>query len=105
MEDKPQFQHPQTQSESIPAQGQVYTNNPITNTQFQLLEQRIQVLEQKRINFNTDIIGLFETVTVAPTSTTPNSPFAQVKISVIAGTTKLNVYDSVNHVWKSVTIV
>lgn len=102
---EPHFQHPQPQK-STPATGQIATAEPDTTQQLQDLTRRVQDLEgttNGRIVFNTGIIGLFETVTVAPTGI-PTSPYDQVKISVIAGTTALNVYDATNHVWKKVTI-
>ncbi len=58
--------------------------------------------EATRINFNTDIIGLYETVSVAPTNT-PASPYDQVKIYVNGSTYRLYWYDSVGHVWHYVT--
>lgn len=103
----PHFQHPQPQSQGNPAYGQVFSENlnqaDLLST-IAALAQRIELLEQKRINFNTDIIGLYQTTTLAPTTTTPTNPYQQVQITVIAGTTKLNVYDSLNKVWKAVTL-
>ena len=81
MSDEPQFQHPQSQSSSQPAYGQVFTYELNTEDQANLIQSltnRIQALENKRINWNTDIIGLFETVTVAPTLM-PTSPYEQIK--------------------------
>ena len=48
----------------------------------------------QRINFNTDIIGLYETVTATP-SGIPKSPYDQVKIY----NGSLWIYDAVNNVW------
>lgn len=99
------FQHPQPQK-STPATGQIATDTPPTEEQLRDLTARVQLLENTargRVVFNTGLIGLFETVTVAPIGI-PLSPYDQVKISVIAGTTALNVYDATNHVWKKVTI-
>lgn len=105
MDKKPEFQHPQSQT-TQPAYGQVFSNTLNTSDtalQIEDLTRRIEGLENKRTNFNTDLIGLFETVTVAPTLK-PTNPYDQVKISVIAGTTALNIYDAKNSVWKKVTI-
>lgn len=60
-------------------------------------------LNSTRINLNTDIIGLFEVVTAAPTII-PKSPYDQIKIAVIAGTSYIYVYDQVNHAWKRAVI-
>lgn len=46
----------------------------------------------KRINWNTDIIGLTESRTVAPTGI-PKSPYDQFKIAKISGTTYFYAYD------------
>lgn len=60
-------------------------------------------LNSTRINLNTDIIGLFEVVTAAPTLI-PKSPYDQIKIAIISGVSYLYVYDQVNHAWKRVVI-
>lgn len=102
---EPHFQHPQPQKQQ-PAPDQIDTGHISTPDQLRDLTNRIQALETTahgRVVFNTGIIGLFETVTVAPTGV-PLSPYDQIKISVIAGTTALNVYDATNHAWKKVTI-
>lgn len=105
----PHFQHPQTQSQSNPAYGQVYTNNPNQADllqQIQNLTTRIQQLEVNRatrINLNTDIIGLFETVTVAPTLI-PTSPYEQIKLANISGTFYLYVYNTNSKTWKRTVI-
>lgn len=101
-EEKPIFQHPQPQTNE-PAQGQIAGVDTIQDQQINGLSQVIGQMQNKRINFNTDIIGLIETVTVAPTGI-PTGPYDQIKISVIAGTTALNVYDATNHVWKKITL-
>lgn len=54
------------------------------------------------INFNTDIQGLFETVSAAPTNI-PKSPYDQVKIYVNGATYRLYWYDGVGHAWHYVT--
>lgn len=105
MDEKPTFQHPQPQSEQ-PIYGQVYSETPDNATLVQMvqdLQREVQELKMKRINFNTDIIGLYESVTVAPTIK-PTSPYEQIKIATIAGTTSLYVYDVGNLTWKKVTI-
>jgi hypothetical protein len=52
-----------------------------------------------RINLSTDLIGLFEVVTVAPTLI-PKSPYDQLKIANLSGTWYIYLYDQVGHVWK-----
>lgn len=56
----------------------------------------------QRINLNTDILGLFETVSAAP-SGTPRDLYDQVKIYVNGATYRLYWYDSVGHAWHYVT--
>lgn len=105
MDQKPKFEHPQSQS-SQPAYGQIDGGNidlgdlvEITDKlDFRIKSHIHNGGEATRINFNTDIIGLIETVTSAPT-VVPSSPFDQIKIAVISGTTYLYVYDSLNHAW------
>lgn len=100
MEEKPQFQHPQSQSMS-PAYGQVYSDTPDTSQLLQTIEDltnRVRNLENKRINFNTDLVGPFETVTAIPTATPPTtSPYDQIKIY---GTT-LYFYNYTSHAWQA----
>ena len=105
MEDKPQFQHVQSQS-TTPAFGQVYSKEPdLTElvSQVQLLKQQLDILSSRRVSLETDVIGMFETVTTAPTSV-PVSPYNQFKVAVIAGTTYLYVFDNTNKAWKRVVI-
>lgn len=101
----PHFQDPQTQSQQ-PAYGQIagIAPNPAdVQVQIQELLNRVTALETKRINFNTDLIGLFETVTVAPTNI-PVSPYDQVKLANIAGTFYIYVYNTNSNSWKRVVI-
>lgn len=96
----PHFQHPQSQSQQ-PSYGQVFSQNENfdgLNQQIQELTRRLDALDVKRINWNTDIIGLVETVTAAPTIQ-PKSPFDQIKIAVISGTSYLYIYNATNRVW------
>lgn len=98
MSETPQFQHPQPQSASQPMYGQVFSttlDTADTQTQIEVLTRRIQDLENKRVNFNTDLIGLVETIGMAPTTTTPTNPFQQFKI--YSG--NLYYYDGLNKVW------
>lgn len=104
-ETKPSFEHPQSQSEK-PAYGQVFSPIPNNIDMDELvveLTRRVNLLEQKRTNLNTDIIGMFETVTVAPTGV-PFNLFQQIKIAKISGTSYLYIYDTLNHVWLRVVI-
>lgn len=101
---KPDFQHPQQQS-SQPAVGQVYSSVPdIASLAAQQAQMQTQLssFQQKRINFNTDIIGLFETVSVVPTNI-PTAPYEQIKVYVNGATLRLYWYDSVAHLWHYVT--
>lgn len=105
MDEKPTFQHPQPQSEQ-PIYGQVYSATPDNATLVQMVQDlqiELDALKVKRINFNTDIIGLYESVTVAPTLK-PTSPYEQIKIATISGTTYLYAYDVGSLTWKRVTI-
>lgn len=80
------FEHPQPQS-TAPAKGQIASSQPVPQSQ-----------PPVRINLNTDIIGLFQTVSVAPTQI-PNSPYQQIQLYVNGATYRLYVYDGVNGVW------
>lgn len=95
MEEKPQFQHPQPQSSSQPAFDQIAGTAATLSTlqqQLQDLQQRVQMKENRRVAINTDLIGFFESLTAAPTGV-PISPYGQVKIARIAGTSYLYIYD------------
>ena len=103
-QEKPTFEHPQPQSNE-PAYGQVYSDLPppgVINPDITDLQNRVRDIENKRLNLNTDIIGLFETVSVAPTKT-PISPWGQVKIYVNGATYRLYWYDANANVWHYVT--
>lgn len=105
MEEKPTFQHPQPQTNQ-PAYDQIAGVAPdmsVLSAQLQTLTQRVEQMENKRINFNTDIIGLFETVIVAPTIT-PTSPFEQIKLALISGTYYIYAYNTSSKSWKRVAI-
>lgn len=103
-QEQPTFKHPQQQSNQ-PAYGQVFSPIPDTTTltnELADLRQQIEELRNKRINWNTDVIGLFETVSVAPTLQ-PTSPYEQVKIYVNGATLRLYWYDATGQVWHFVT--
>lgn len=73
--------------------------------EIQDLQKRLGELEREvngRMSFETDILGLFETVSTAPTNT-PYSPYDQVKIYVNGGTYRLYWYDGNANVWHYVT--
>lgn len=92
---EPHFQHPQPQSQGKPAADQIDTGQISTSDQLRDLTNRIQELEttaRGRVVFNTGLIGLFESLTAAPTGL-PLSPYDQVKIAKISGTTYLYIYD------------
>lgn len=85
---------------------------------YEELKKRIEALENKEaddirnhdhsglqaqaIDWSTNITGLFETVSVAPTNV-PKSPYDQVKIYVNSTTYRIYWYDSTGHVWHYVT--
>lgn len=101
----PNFQHPQSQSKQ-PAYGQIAAIPPNTSDLVQMitdLQNRMSQMENKRINFNTDLIGLFETVTAAPTLK-PTSPYEQVKLANISGTFYIYAYNTNSLSWKKVVI-
>jgi hypothetical protein len=100
-EEKPDFQHPQSQSHS-PQMANDQSVTILQNT-IQELTRRVSALENRRINWNTDVIGLFQTVSVAPTQT-PASPYQQVQIYVNSTTYRLYVYDNNAHVWHYATL-
>lgn len=101
----PYFQHPQ-QQQNTPAYDQIAAQTPNTaalQAQIQDLTTRLEILENKRINFNTDLIGLFETVTAAPTII-PVSPYDQFKLANISGTFYIYAYNTNSKTWKRVVI-
>lgn len=67
-------------------------------TQYSDLEQRISALEEKTINFDTDIVGLLETVSTAP-SGVPKNVYDQIKIYKNGSTYRLYWYDAANGDW------
>lgn len=109
MEPKPNFEHPYSQS-SLPQNISAPTQDD-TEFRFQEVERKIDEKianhihdggGAQRINFNTDIIGLFETVSAVPTGS-PKGPYDQVKVYVNGGTLRLYWYDGVANVWHYVT--
>lgn len=67
------------------------------------LIQRVTALEEKRVNLNTDVFGLFETVSAAPTGV-PRDLYDQIKIYVNGGTYRLYVYDVTGRAWHYATL-
>ncbi len=94
------FQHPQSQG-TAPT-PYVATGTSTEDLQAQIAQLDQQALAPKRINFNTDIIGLFQTVSVAPTQI-PISPYQQVQIYVSGTTYRLYWYDNTAGLWHYVT--
>lgn len=92
-----QFQHPQSQS-SQPAGDQVFTQSDIS-VQIEAISQKLDAYINRRINWNTDIIGLFETVSVVPTLI-PTKPYDQIKFYSNSTTYRLYMYDQINQVWR-----
>lgn len=102
MEEKPTFQHPQSQSMQPVLSG----STPDINTVSQAISEvqnQMTSFQNRRINLNTDIIGLFETVFVAPTLI-PNGPYGQLKIALISGTYYFYAYTGVSGGWKRTTL-
>lgn len=58
--------------------------------------------EVDHVDLTTDIFGLFETVSTAPTNA-PKGPYDQVKIYVNGATYRLYWYDGTANVWHYVT--
>lgn len=108
-EDKPTFDHPQSQSNQ-PAFGQIDGDNPDLDTlinQVKDLSDKVDRVinthihdgsQAQRINLNTDILGMIETVSTAPTLA-PNSLFGQFKFYSNAGTFRLYVFDVTGNTW------
>lgn len=84
------------------AQDQAGTDQDTLADQISSLEQRVGDIENKRINIDTDVFGLFETVSAVPAGI-PQTVYDQVKIYVNGATLRLYWYDSVAHVWHYVT--
>ncbi len=70
---------------------------------FAALAERVTRLEQKQINLNTDIIGLFEVVSTAP-SVAPTNVYQQVKLYANGSTYRLYLYDYLNRAWRYVAL-
>lgn len=103
--EQPNFEHPQKQSNQ-PDYDQVYTSVPDQTQliqQVQDIQHKVDALIAQRVNLNTDIIGMFETLTAAPTGI-PFNVFQQVKLATISGTTYLYLYDTAGHTWKRVAL-
>lgn len=100
-EEKPTFQHPQPQTNQ-PAQDQIAGIDSQQSQQIVALAQGLGAVQNARINFNTDLIGLFETVSVVPVSV-PQSPYDQIKIYINSTTYRLYWYDGAGATWHYVT--
>lgn len=100
----PNFQHPQPQK-STPASGEIFTfsTNETDLDRINSLEQSVRRIEATRINLNTDIIGLFETVSAVPIGV-PTGPWQQIKVYSNGGTFRLYVYDATGHAWHFVAL-
>jgi hypothetical protein len=84
------------------AEAEAGTDQATIAYQVGTLEDKVQDLENRRIQIETDVFGLFETVSAAPTGT-PQTVYDQVKIYVNSTTYRLYWYDTVGHVWHYVT--
>lgn len=68
------------------------------------LSARITALEQKPVNLNSDIVGLFQTTTAVPASTDiPNTIYDQIRIYKSGTTYRLYWYDAQNSEWRYAT--
>lgn len=65
-------------------------------------DHRHNGIGDQRINL-TDIVGMFPTVSVAPTHI-PRNLYEQLVIYINGATYKLYLYDATNKNWKSVTL-
>lgn len=63
------------------------------------LERRITALENRRTNLNTDVFGMFETVSAVP-SGAPKDVYDQIKIYSNSTTYRLYWYDYSNNAWR-----
>lgn len=109
----PKFEHPQPQSMQ-PSFGQVDGYNPdLATLNQQVIEQGIGFGDKikthihngtnaPRINLNTDILGMLETVSTAPTAV-PTSIYEQVKIYTNGATLRFYWFDVANNTWHYVT--
>ena len=82
--------------------------------QVQRLQQKVDDLQRKfdmhfhdgnnsqKVNLQ-DVFGTFQTLIAAPTII-PTGVYDQIQIALISGTYYLYVYDTINKVWKKVTI-
>jgi hypothetical protein len=111
MSDIPSFIHPQVQS-NLPEDT---FSRPDTENYAQLISDlsiKIDTLIERhihdgggstRINWNTDIIGLFETVSLVPTLV-PTKPYDQIKFYSNGITYRMYIYDNTNKVWRYATL-
>jgi hypothetical protein len=86
-------------------------DSQITDLQNKLadMQGRLDVIQHQNSRYDDarvnlfDIFGTFPGITQAPT-VVPSTPYDQVQIATISGTTYLYVYDTLNNGWKRVTI-
>lgn len=81
------------------AQSQAGNDFSTPEGQIADLEERIYALENKRVNLNTDVFGLFENVTAVPTGI-PHDVYDQIKIYNSGGTYRLYWYDITSAAWR-----
>lgn len=89
---------------AVSADAQSQAGNDVASVEGDIIniQDRLSDLENRPINLETDLYGLFETVSVAPTGT-PSIAYDQIKIYVNSTTYRFYWYDSVGHVWHYVT--
>lgn len=98
----PHFEHSQPQTPE-PAQGQISGIDSEQDIALQTLQSQVFQMQNTRLNLNTDIIGLFETVSAVPTGV-PTGPWQQIKFYSNSTTYRLYMYDATNNVWRYATL-
>jgi hypothetical protein len=101
-QNKPVDDYGASSSFAFNAQSQAGSDQNSPQDQLDALNQRIQSLEQKKINLNTDLFGLFEVVSAVPAGA-PKIPYDQIKIYTNGSTYRLYWYDPVNNAWRYAT--
>lgn len=110
--DERAFQHPQPQQPIPTMPGSPEASIVALNQRIDELEQLIQRVilthhhdgvDSQQIRLATDVLGMFQVVSAAPT-TSPHSIFDQVKIYVNGATYRLYLYDYNGQAWHYVAL-
>jgi hypothetical protein len=91
------FQHPQSQS-SQPLSGGM----TLESLAAQVAQLQAQINQKHPVNLNTDLIGLFQTVSAVPTQV-PNTPYQQIQIYMNGTEARLYWYDANGGAWHYAT--